>query len=139
MLDVLEHLSETKSALAEAYRVLRPGGRLVITVPAHPRLWSEADVLLGHARRYTRPALAREIADAGFRTLHSTHVFSWLVPAVWMTRRLARSEQGQLGVSRGTQTFTVPALILARIERALVGRVPLPIGTSILCVAEKPR
>jgi SAM-dependent methyltransferase len=135
-LDVLEHLAEPGIALAEARRVLRADGRLVVNVPAHPWLWSSADDFLGHVRRYTRPALRAELEAAGFRPRVLTHVFSWLVPPVWITRRAGRDEGPELGLDRTSPVIDAAAAGLTLLERTLVGRVPLPLGTSILCVAE---
>jgi SAM-dependent methyltransferase len=137
-LDVLEHLRDPSHALDEAMRALRPGGRVVINVPAHEWLWSDADVFLGHVRRYTRPALRKLVANAGFSPRILTHVFSWLVVPVWLTRR-ARGRKGpELGLDRTSRLIDGAAGALTLIERTLVGRVSVPFGTSLLCVAEKP-
>jgi SAM-dependent methyltransferase len=134
-LDVLEHLEEPGRALREAARVLAPGGRVVVNVPAHEWLWSEADELLGHVRRYTRPALREQLADAGFRPLILTHVFSWLVPPVLVKRRIT-GEGPELGLDQSSAFIDRAAMVLTWLERVVLGRVSLPLGTSILCVAE---
>src|SRR5262245_40133096 len=64
-LDVLEHLDDDASALREATGLLRPGGLLVVTVPASPRLWGAQDVVNQHRRRYTRATLLDAFARAG--------------------------------------------------------------------------
>ena len=143
LLDVLEHLDDTAATLREAWRVLSPGGHLVVTVPAHAWLWSEADELLGHVRRYTRPLLRAHLAEAGFTPVQLTHVFSWLLAPVWAARRLAalcgRGGQAQLGLDRTSPLVAAAAFVLTRAELRLVGawRLSLPAGTSILCVAGK--
>ena len=138
LLDVLEHLERVEPTLAEVRRVLAPDGCLVVTVPAHRWLWSRADELLGHHRRYTRPLLRGQLAAAGLRPVGLTHVFGWLVPPVWLVRRLAPvGGERQLGLDRRSPLLDALAFLLTRVELALVRRVSLPLGTSIVCVAVK--
>ncbi len=134
-LDVLEHLDDPGAALRDARRALRPGGLLVVTVPAHRWLWSEADELLGHVCRYTRGTLRREVLAAGFAPCLLSHVFSWLVAPVWLTRRFGRGGASSLGLDRSSPLLDGLALVLTTAERVVFRRVPLPFGTSILCVA----
>ncbi len=134
LLDVIEHIPDTTMALAEARRVLNRRGRLVINVPAHPWLWSAADDALGHQRRYTRRMLTEELTAAGFRPEVTTHVFSWLVAPVWLTRR-SDSDGPELGLDRSSPLIELAAMVLTRLERALIGRVSIPFGTSVLSVA----
>ena len=134
LLDVIEHLESPRATLLEARRVLAPNGRLVVNVPGHPRLWSAADEALGHVRRYTRASLRAELEEAGFDVVFLSHVFSWLFLPVWARRRIHRGEP-QLGLDVDSAIVDRAALLLTRIERAVVNRVPLPAGTSVLCVA----
>ena len=62
--DVLEHVEADREALTGIARKLKPGGRILITVPAHPWLWSAHDVVNHHKRRYTRRTLKAVIAAA---------------------------------------------------------------------------
>ena len=98
LLDVIEHLSDPVSAIREAARVLSKDGRLIVNVPAHPRLWSSADELLGHARRYTTKSLRAELEEGGCKVIWSSHVFSWLFVPVWLRRRTRPSSEPQLGL-----------------------------------------
>src|SRR5213078_4174114 len=66
-LDVLEHLDDDATALAEAARLLKPGGTLVVTVPALPSLWGSQDVISHHRRRYTKRTLREVFERAGLQ------------------------------------------------------------------------
>ena len=123
LLDVLEHLAEPTEALAEAARVLRPDGRIVLNVPGHRWLWSPADVHLGHRRRYDRRLVRRELAGVGFEPVLSTHVFSWLVPPVLVERRVLRRRGPALGLDRAGFVVDRAAMVLTTVERLLLGRV----------------
>jgi dolichyl-phosphate beta-glucosyltransferase len=139
LLDVIEHLPEPDRTLREAWRVLAPHGCLVITVPAHRWLWSLADEALGHHRRYTRPMLRRELAQAGFHTAFVSHVFSWLVAPVWVRRRMVPRGKAELGLDQTGVLVDAAALVLTGAEHRLIKWVSLPLGTSIVCAATKGR
>jgi dolichyl-phosphate beta-glucosyltransferase len=135
LLDVIEHLHEPRRALREVARMLAPDGRLVVTVPAHQWLWSAADEALGHVRRYTRRALRADLVASGFEPELMTHVFSWLVPPVWLKRKLASGGDAELGLDQTSPLIDTAAMALTLGERMALGRASLPFGTSVLSVA----
>ncbi|HYL50711.1 MAG TPA: methyltransferase domain-containing protein, partial [Acidimicrobiia bacterium] len=137
LLDVIEHLEEPRRALVEARRVIAPDGLLIVNVPGHPRLWSASDEVLGHRRRYSAASLRSELDQGGFEVLFLSHIFSWLALPMWAVRR-RRASNPRLGLDMTSPVFDRAALFLTRIVQAVVGRVSLPVGTSVFCVA-KPR
>jgi len=88
--DVIEHLEDDRLALVELRRVVRPGGSLLVTVPAYPRLWSQHDVVNHHFRRYTLRSLEAAAGAAGWQTVSSTHFNGLLLPAAVVHRGLQR-------------------------------------------------
>lgn len=85
--DVLEHLDDDEAVLHSLHRALRPGGRLFITVPQHPWLWSWVDDASHHRRRYRRCELVARLRGAGFAVEHCTSYLVWLMPTLLLTRR----------------------------------------------------
>jgi SAM-dependent methyltransferase len=74
--EVLEHVDEDRRALEEIYRVLRPGGRLILTVPLHDYYWHRDDQVVGHHRRYDHGALIRDLRTIGFDIVRTARVGS---------------------------------------------------------------
>lgn len=138
LLDVLEHIPEDRASLGVLRRKLAPGGRLLLTVPAIPRLWSAHDVAHHHQRRYTMAKLEQVVHGAGFRTVHRTHFNSLLLPVVIAVRLLKRLSGG-----KGGDDDALPSPLANRALAGLFGwerhaavRGLLPLGISIGLVAE---
>ena len=87
--DVLEHILDHDTAVAEVRRALRPDGRFLIMVPADPRLWSDHDVAVDHVRRYTRETLREVLERNGFEVESMTSWNVLLRPVVALRRRKA--------------------------------------------------
>ena len=135
VLDVIEHVPDDEAVLAELRRVSTDTGRLIVTVPADPRLWSAHDEAVGHHRRYEVATLEARTRRAGFSTRRTSHFFAWLYAPAWLLRNRrhasTRAEGGRLGAWS--------ARLLGGIERWWLRRFRLPFGTSLLLVAEAVR
>jgi SAM-dependent methyltransferase len=134
-LDVLEHVAPAPF-LAEARRLVRRMGWLLLSVPASPALWSGLDEVAGHRCRYRRRDLERELTESGWRLAHWTHYQALLYPAVWLSRRI----EGQ----RRTPLERRPPRALGRVlgavndlEVSLFERRRLPFGTSLVALAQR--
>ena len=139
MLDVVEHAEDDLGLLRDALPLLGDRGRLLVTVPAFPSLWSAHDEMLHHKRRYTRDLLRRRITEAGFVIEHITFFNTFLFPVA-----LARRTLGRLAGMEQTHDLDIPAPALNSLLRrvfAAEGDVlrsgSLPFGLSLLCLASK--
>jgi SAM-dependent methyltransferase len=96
LFDVVEHIEDDRQFLRGVARYVRPQGRVYITVPAFPSLWSDDDVQAGHFRRYTIESLATLVEGSGLAVEYATCFFSILPLPIWLFRvipsRLRRSE-----------------------------------------------
>ncbi|MFM8154868.1 MAG: class I SAM-dependent methyltransferase [Actinomycetes bacterium] len=149
LFDVLEHLREPATLLAEVHRVLAPHGRLLITVPALPILWSEEDEFAGHELRYTRDKLSRLAFNTGFREVTSEFLFGSLAIAALMSRTVPyrlgiRRSEAQVRNQMLKQLNPSPLVqsVLRKIlatESALAKQIRLPFGSSIFATWTKAR
>lgn len=133
--DVLEHV-EDRAALAEAWRVLRDRGAVIITVPAHPWLWSHRDEAAGHRRRYTREELEGKVAAAGFRAIRTTYYQCLLFPLVVASRLFGRKRTRDAEERPGVLANRFMGWITS-LELALGRWLPIPWGSSLVMLACK--
>lgn len=141
-MDVFEHVEDDVAAMRGIRRALRPGGRLITTVPALQWLWSEHDVALHHHRRYHKAEFAERLERAGFEIVHLSYYNSLLLPpiaAVRLAGRLrGRGGPAQPGQMPASDVGEVPGPLnelLTRIfasESSLLRMTNLPVGASLI-------
>lgn len=150
-LDIVEHCENDLGVLAECSRACRPGGRLLLTVPAFPWLWSRNDEINGHHRRYRARELRDKVEGVGLKIERMTYnnCFAFPIAALLIVlRRRLKDEPKLAAPSTDEDAYQVemePVSPLVntvlgwfgRIEAALVRRFDLPVGTGIICVARK--
>jgi SAM-dependent methyltransferase len=141
MLDVLEHIGDDADALLEARSVLRPGGLILLTVPALPWLWSQHDEANLHHRRYTPELLRNVLERAGFEVESIRFYFAWTVGPMLVRRFLAPSGEGTSDYEVGIPPGPINRLLTAytSLEHAVGRRVRWPIGSSLLAIARRPQ
>jgi SAM-dependent methyltransferase len=132
LINVLEHIKDDNGALRDALSHLKPGGRVILWVPAFSFLYSDFDRRIGHHRRYGRTGLRTQLADAGYEVQTVSYVnavgaVAWLV----LARLLRRTPTGSAPV-RVFDKYFVPVL------RPLEGRWSPPFGQSVVAIAVCP-
>ncbi len=138
-LDVIEHLQEDVAALRELRRVTKPGGALLVTVPAYQWLWSGHDVINHHHRRYNRRTLLSAAEQAGWHPERTSYFNSLLLPAAMLLRVLERFKPS---TTKSSLDLWVPPAPLnwslrqaLHLEAARIGRGgSIPTGLSLLAV-----
>ncbi len=135
-LDVIEHIDEDAAAVAAIAGKLKPGGKFIMTVPAHPWMWSAHDVVNHHKRRYSKAALKRLIEKSPLKIDKLGYFNSLLFPAA-VAERIASKLRGKddADVKLPSTPLNSALRTVFAAERHLVGRLPLPPGLSLFAVA----
>ncbi len=134
--NVFEHIPDDERAFRSAAELLKPGGCLVLLLPAHQQLYGSMDRLAGHFRRYSRQDAGRKLEAAGLETVALRYVN--LVGAVgwFVNNRVLKHDDLSSGSINGQirvfDRFVIPII------RRLEGRRNMPFGQSLLCVGRKP-
>jgi len=134
-LDVLEHV-EPLALLSEARRLVKRGGKLLVSVPAFDVLWSGADEAAGHRCRYRIGQIEQELDLTGWKLLGYTHYQFLLFSAVMISRRLNRNSMPKLERSpRGWMNRI--GRVINDLEVSLLSGFRLPFGSSLIAWAQK--
>ena len=135
---------EERAAIAEMYRVLRPGGALIVNVAAMAMLRGDHSMLGGEVRRYSRRELREKLEGAGFRVTRATYTNAVLFPITAPLRFAQRLRGLKTGDENRGDFYLPPAPVNAllsgalAVESALVAAgMNMPVGSSVLCLARK--
>ncbi len=140
LLDVLEHVPDDVASLRAIRHRLKPGGALLLTVPANPWMWSAHDTAHHHFRRYSKRELARVVAEAGFEVQLLSFFNTLLFPLI-AAARIVGKLSGKHAADDQLPGDAVNGALekIFGLETNLVGRVPMPFGVSLVAVLRRPR
>ena len=141
--DVLYSLPDEveRAAIAEMFRVLRPGGTLIVNVAALEALRGNHSVLSAELRRYSRAGLRRQLEAAGFTVTHATYTNLSILPmvaAVRLTQRVSGHVESQDEIAVPAAPLNAVLTGLLTMEAAALRVVNMPVGSSLLMVARRP-
>jgi 2-polyprenyl-3-methyl-5-hydroxy-6-metoxy-1,4-benzoquinol methylase len=143
-LDVIEHLDDDRGAIAHLASLVRPGGFIVVSVPALPELFTEFDAVQGHRRRYLPETLHAAFHESGLMVERTLWWGRWLVPALRRQRARSLSRPGETPAETYRRYLRLPpwplpwiAWLAFRLEHEPALRGMLSTGTSLFAVARR--
>jgi SAM-dependent methyltransferase len=143
-IDVIEHLSDDRRALAELYAAVRPGGHLVVSVPAFMALWGDHDELYGHHRRYRAGELGDKLREARFEVVKLSYFEPLFFAPLWLFRKWKKLMPRKGGLAQKDDFVALPRFAntllteLLALERFAIRHVSFPFGVTLLGVARRP-
>lgn len=141
MSEVLEHVEQDRAAVEAVVKILRPGGLLICTVPAHQWMWSAHDVYNHHFRRYSRAGFGRLFNQLPLSRLVLSYANAAMflpMAAIRITTRLVRGERPRDNAHGGPEIRPLPAAVNGPLtalfagERHIMPRLPIPLGSSVI-------
>src|SRR5437588_2989785 len=132
LLDVLEHVPDDLASLRSIHRRLKPGGALLLTVPANPWMWSAHDAAHHHFRRYTKTQLRELFLRSGLEVQLLSHFNTLLFPLVAMARlagKITRRDSADDKLPGDAMNSVLKSIF--GLEAGLIGRLPMPFGVSL--------
>lgn len=151
-LDVIEHNQDDMAILKDSFRVLKPGGHVIITVPALMWLWSHNDDINAHVRRYSAAELRQKLEQAGFSVERLTYNNFFIFPMAALLILLRRlrgggpelashhlaQEEYQVELEPASPLVNRLLTIVGQVEAAVIRRFSFPVGTSLIAIGRKP-
>jgi 2-polyprenyl-3-methyl-5-hydroxy-6-metoxy-1,4-benzoquinol methylase len=138
MLDVVEHIEDDKQALSALNSMLKPGGRVVITVPAYQWLFGKHDKLLHHFRRYSRKSLRKLMGESNIEIAKISYFNTLLLPIAilaFITDSITAVEKCT-GYDVPPRWLNAVFYITFRLEKFVIDKLSLPFGCSLLMISK---
>jgi SAM-dependent methyltransferase len=135
LFDVLEHIKEDIETLNNLRGKLKIGGRILLTVPAIPALWSKHDEFLHHQRRYTKVSLQQAVQEAGFEVEFLSYFNAYLLPLAAISRVINRFSDKPIGTKLPSPWINTILRIIFSAERHWLMPRRFPLGVSLLLLA----
>jgi len=148
MFDAIEHIPDDNRVMREVQRVLKPGGLVLVTVPAYQFLYANNDRVAQHQRRYTRPRLTAVFEQAGLEVERNTHsnvfLFPLILPVVLAIKVLEKLVAPKAESDHTNLSWPIPGFVHDLLHRIFAAELPFskrfdwPAGHSIAAIAAKP-
>lgn len=147
LFDAIEHVEDDERAMREVQRVLRPGGHVLVSVPAYQFLYANNDRVAGHYRRYDRKMLRRVFEQAGLEVQRNTHtnvlLFPLILPVVLAIKTLEKLLDREARSDHTNLSWPIPGFVHSLLHGIFAAELPVsrrmdwPAGHSIAAIAHK--